>query len=842
MVLAGALVAACGSTPTVESASFRGPTAAAVFAGRGPSRPGVLWPYLAVANGRGDELRIVDPAADQAVRSPGYAFPLSIPTLPRPLFLASASLRDGEADLLAVAGVGALVQVVATWADGTDGAGPRVIASYDLAEVAGPGAEIVSMIGVPYPGPTGGVPPVAAAAPGRALLLVGFTGSADGLGGKLVALELARGQDGRAVELVAAATAVQPLGFDPVSQALSPDGFHLYCATPDLVTDFTTFPPPAGSRQVLGVAELDLSSGPAGSWPVRGLDARAPTTLVAAAIVGERWPLDPERFGPPAPRVYAVLDPSGCGPERAIACGVATLDPAAGVLAADPAPAGRAVPRQPFRAPYTLPAIPMALSVAMPAASGAQQCLDDCRDKGVNRPVEPSQGDPSPVQPTPQPLMVLAPATGQRWTSGAAVAAAADGRAYVLDLGRWSAPNQLAMLSAQAPSQRMRVEGTSWSSPALGGATAAIGLYLQYPGADERPGLYVDKTVERAVVLTPGFTTDEIWTLTWQGPLPGLVHEASDIGLLGDGSLVLALQTRLGTGWVVGPQVDDPRLGVHGADAWPQGDLVEFAFADDPCGLVDGNGTPVPHEATILTVLAASVEHPGGALQLAVPTAPAPDPFNLRCLASELAGGTSFADKDGWATVRASGLVLTGGRTGYAGRPPLLTKADVLAGTPQAKRFDFAWADETGLTGEALSLARKARRFYYPWQPPCLPGQLCPYDGLYAELTDPLAPGPVAGFIAGPICFDVTSSDRVCPDQRLGELLRDTTLRFQTFSGVLPMFRVASPISLPTGAVAFDKSQFGTGDTGAVWYVTYQYDSVFMMAPGSFVTVSTTLR
>jgi hypothetical protein len=82
----------------------------------------------------------------------------------------------------------------------------------------------------------------------------------------------------------------------------------------------------------------------------------------------------------------------------------------------------------------------------------------------------------------------------------------------------------------------------------------------------------------------------------------------------------------------------------------------------------------------------------------------------------------------------------------------------------------------------------------------------------------------------------------VCPDQRLGEVLRDTTLRFQTFSGVLPMFRVANPISLPTGAVAFDKSQFGTGDMGAVWYVTYQYDSVFMMAPGSFVTVSTTIH
>ena len=50
-------------------------------------------------------------------------------------------------------------------------------------------------------------------------------------------------------------------------------------------------------------------------------------------------------------RVYAALDRAGCGPGKAIECGVVTLDPVTGALAPDPAPAGAKVPAQAYRTP-----------------------------------------------------------------------------------------------------------------------------------------------------------------------------------------------------------------------------------------------------------------------------------------------------------------------------------------------------------------------------------------------------------------------------------------------------------------------------------------------------------
>ena len=77
---------------------------------------------------------------------------------------------------------------------------------------------------------------------------------------------------------------------------------------------------------------------------------------------------------------------------------------------------------------------------------------------------------------------------------------------------------------------------------------------------------------------------------------------------------------------------------------------------------------------------------------------------------------------------------LPGASAGYAGRPVL----DV--------RFELAWTDETGLSGEALVLARKARRFYYPSAFPARS-----YAG-FPEMTDPMQPGPALGFRVGRYC------------------------------------------------------------------------------------------
>lgn len=830
-------LAACKQAKPAATAGYRGPTAAAPFVGIASAHPGTPYPYLAVANGRNDDLRIVDPSGDQALYSPGYAFPLSIPVLPSPRYLASASLGDGQADLLAVAGVGSVVQIVDTWE-----AESRVASSWDLTtdasgnDLAGAGAEILSMVAVPYPGAPAGSPPVAPVQPGRSLLLVGFSGSVSGPG-KLVVVELDRATDGKAIVPVGAAA--NPLGFDPVSLSVSPDGFHVYAATPDVITDFTSWPPPSGARQVQGVAEIDMSAGPPGAWTVRGLDSRAPTTLVAAAILGERQPDAPNQFGARVPRVYAALDQSACGVRKPIACGIAVLDPALGGLAADPAPPGAIVPAQSYRTPLSVPGTPMALAVAMPSASGPLQCLDDCPPDEV------------PQAPVKQPLMRFAPESGSRWTTATAVVATADGQAWMYDLGTYAAGNRVAMLPVPVagqplPSPRLQVASAESRTPRLSDgsqATAGLGLYLLYPGANQTAGLTSDSNImPGAVMVWPGFTPDDIWYITWQGQLPGLANQAAAMGLDASGGLWLAFQSNFMTEWI---EVGKPELGIELGDVGQfLPDPSQFPGGVDPCAVASPSGAP--HEAPIASILPPSSQYPGGAVLLPVPTSPSSDPFNLGCLASYLAAPPPGSPSvlTGTGNVRASGLVLYGTVTGYAGRPPMLTATDVATGTSaiESKRYDFAWADESTLTGEALVLARKARRFYYP-PTACYPGRCVAYPWLSGN---PLVPGPALAFVVGPQCLDEPPGSglrAICPTARLGELQRDSFIVTSTQSGLLPASRRPTPISLPTWAVAFDKSQFpGDEGLGSVFYVTYQLDSVLMMVPGQSLSSSRTLR
>ncbi len=825
-----AVLAACSGTPPPSSASYRGPQAVASYIGVTETRPGTLWPYLAVADARGADLRILDPASDNVLNSPGHAFPLSIPVLQNPRYLASASLRDGQADLLAVAGVGTQVQIVATWVEGTG-----VARSYDLSGLAGPGAEILSMTAIPYPGPPAGTPPVATVAPGRALLLVGFSGTgdqADGFGGKgrLVAVELDRAADGKSIEAVA--SAVNALGFDPVSLSVSPDGFHLYAATPDPIADFTTWPPAPTARQVQGAAEVDMSAAP-GSWPVRGLDARAPTMLVAVAVLGERvyrsfYVKDQppnDKFGVPVPRVYAVLDPAGCGADHPIPCGIATLDPATGGILPDPAPSGPIVPSQSYRTPIEIPALALTLAIGVPAITGETQCVEGC-----------PQNTPDGVLPDPvkQPLLRLAPSSGQRWTPAAALAGAADGNSYLLDLARYQVVNDVALLTLDETRLNVTSALSFWPTA----ATAHLGLYRQYispPDLTSTSTQMVD-----GVIVTPGFTPNEVWDLGFQSVLPALgqldtgggTDQDFALGLDPSGRLVLALQTAVGTAWVPGPDVTDPKLGVHAADAWPEGDIVLFRILGDPCSPDPTN--PVQNERRIASILPKDpIAHPGGAFLLAA----TPDDA---CLAAYL-GNPANPTPVGKAQVRASGMVLIGSLAGYAGRPQLLDASDLT--TPDAtlaKRYNFAWADESTLTGEALELARKARRHFYPFDRPC---RAVPCYGPYPELTDPLMPGPVVGFIVGALCSMPDSTFSACPPSRLNELQRGSYIEFVTNSGFSPMFRRPAPISLPTGAIAVDKSQFsGSEVLGMSFYVTYQLDSLLVAPPGQSSTSSKTLR
>lgn len=782
-----AAAAGCSSSAGVPAANFRGPVAVVAFQGKTHRYPGLVVPYLAVASSHGDELRLFDPATDGVVVSPGFAFPLSIPTLAGPLRLAAASMSDGQPDVLAVSGPGSTVELVSTWDDGTGGVGNRVVQSIDLAAVAGPGKSILSMVGAPVPGTPAGTPLVAPPVVGKARILVGFSG------GTLVAMEFVRGAGGSVAYQGAAAHA---LGFDPIELASSPDNFHVYCASPDVITD-------SASKSVLGVAEVDTIA-----WTVRGLDAKAPTMLVAAASVGQRLAADPEQFAAPAIRVYAALDPSACGVDRASSCGIAVLDPVTGQLAPDPASGAQtnptlpgAVPPQAYMTPLLVPGIATALATAKPPVTGGQQSTSSASTPGA----------------VAQPLMLLAPESGQRWTTAAAAAGSGIGPLYILDLGRYSNPDAVSLLRTDT---RTRARDAVSVNPAGSAATAPIlGLWQDHPGfppAGGAPGVPFLATtpadLAAAVVVAPGFTRAEIWAVSWQGSLPGLSARPAVVGSQVAGQFYLAFQQVVSgqpSAWV---RLDDPRLGIH------VGDIVQIGGG--PCA-------GLAAEATVADILPPTPAlYPGGALLLG--SVPA-------CVAGLPAGSAQEAV----GTVRATGLLLTGVSTGYAGRPTLET------------RYNLAWQPEDPLLAacaffsptspqppafcdaacrsscEALILARRARRFYYPSEPACSAGTPC-YEG-FPEMIDPLGTGPALGFRVG-----------LNPGQTL---VRDAYVTFATQDGVVPMSRAPSVTSVPTAVTSLDKSQLpGGSDLGTVFYATYLGDALLEAPPGVAAGSAKTFR
>jgi hypothetical protein len=845
--------------------------------GRNPDAPEAgLVPLLAVATFRGDELKLIDPVENRAIQGPNVAFPLAVPTLARPAYLASGSLGDGMADLLVVASAGTEVQLIGTWLDGTEGFG--VVATWDLAPVAGNNAQVLSMVvtGVPTGAPTG-APPVAPVATGRAWIVLGMSDPQDLTRGQIVVLEVQRVDGGEAIQL-SGAPAVRGVPFSPMDLAAAPDHIHLYVASLDPVER-------TAGGNTFGVAEFDMSAGATGAWPMRPLDARgAGTFAVAAAFVGERSQLNFYNFDPPALRVYAALDASGCGAERDIACGVATFDPARGGLAADPAPAGPAgwpVTPQSYRTPLFVPSIPIALGIAMPpaipapeppsAAFGSQVCYSPAQ-AGVDLPLCPSVTEVAGSPPfnavgAPQRFMLQAPPTGQLWTSVVGMVTGIDGNAYVQDLGRFGPVNAVSMLNDDL--SRTQANGATTVGPAgptpnsalfgFPANTSALGLWLDVPPSPEVVSDPDD--LAKAIGVWPGFTKDDRWLVSYQGVLPGLAQRRAVVGLTGDGSLYLAIQDAAviapdgvlpaNSYWVPGAYVERPEIGIHTVvkDGAP-GDIGQFLLDVDPCPstrpnwIPSGSTTPVydptiqplAHETVVLDTLAPDATlYPGGALKLA-PAADATLAQEYACLVAwlqrpENAGQvlTIFrnsitpVDYARGAWVRAGGLLLVGASAGYAGRPQL----DV--------GYDFAWSDEGSLTGEALVLARKARRFYYPSAYP---------DRAYANypgMTDPMQPGPVLRFRVGRYC----PPNRDIPgcDPTTSPPARDTGVDFFTVSGLSSMQRRPTGSSGGNWVTSFDKSTIpGQEYVGRVFYATFVGDMLMMVPPGLDVGQSVVLK
>lgn len=826
--------AACGSSSQEIGARLSRPASVAVYRGVTPSTPDPDEPgsYLAVASASGDELRIIDLDSEKPVLAPVQFAPLSVPTGARPALVAAASLADGGPDALVVVPAGtAELQLVETWSAAT-----RVVsgATVDLAQIA-PGAEVLTLLATPVPveEPAGSGQWVAQA--GAARFLVGLTG------GRLAVVPVTRGPDFSVVlgpvgpaDVLDLASLVRPASppppFDAVSLALSPGLDRVYLASRDPIDG------------VLGVAEVDVTASP---WNARPLSARAPTYLLAAASVHER-PADGGGYEPVARvRIYAALDPTACGADRSIPCGIAVIDPEAGGLLADPAG------EMPYATPIRIPGLPVAIALSGPPANGS---LDGNPKKEVFPP-----SSPFPIE-----ILLAAPGTGQQYTSAIAVVPSTDGRAYWLDLSRWRTFSETSVL--RSPTDRVRVlSGLSVNGSQGGAFLGACDHYdateCIWDPAKEPVDSFdpVDPTQPQGdpinlpgrISVTPGYTSSDDWIVGWRVPLPHLQQRR---GLLGraNGVLYAAVQVPNGSDAPPGSppflrvvRLYDPGLGVHAEETHGEADSVEVEL-DDP-SVCDVVPDPDPTEPDVPDVTARALDllppdaalHPGGAIALA-------EPFESP------AGGSCPGLSEGehvpaTVTVRTVGLVLYGLGTGYAGRPRL------------GERYALSYQGEDGLdcpalptagcdkvcraaACEALVLSRKARRVFYlddvcpsgTFPPVCDPdtGECVSSDPCVGygfgdpRLDYPHPVGPVVAFWVGTIPIETESGwDH--------GLTAGAFMRFTTSSGLGPTSRrPASGAAFPSGVVSHDRSTLpGREEDGIRFYVSYPDNQVMSFSP-----------
>lgn len=718
LALLGLLAAGCTSGTSTLGARFNGPSALAPFVGITSKLPGVLRSYVAVANSRGDELRIVDPADDTVVVGPGLIFPLAVPTLAaRPTRLVSATLGDGGSDLLVALGAGSLrLELVSTW----DAVIRVVSPGIDLADGALvlPGDEILSLAAAPLP-----------ATPGRARVFAGLSG------GRLAVVEFRR--SGQAIEL-AAPPQVLPFSqpFEALDIAPAPTGDRVFCATRDTLLD-------ADGRTVRGVAQVEVPPAAAGTLSTVGLDALAPTRLVALARLSERSLVEVDTFdGPNRLQVYAILDASDCGVNFPINCGLATLLPASGDATDPRGGKGGILPdplgEQPYRAPIFIPGVVTSIAVGPlptpdPPAGAARQ-------------------------------VSLNPGVGQTPTTAVLAATSTAGVVYFVDLGRMALPSNLSYLATTSATLAVSAARVTLTGEAGLGLVRKDGTVVTAP-AD----------MNAAIQVTPGYTGDDDWTIAWQGILP--IFAAVDLPAVIDVDAVIGryvtFKAPSGLGapdspWKATAGVDRPELGVK------VGDLVEVLVAKsaatagcfhDPVEAANPDGLVRARVAEVVPRNAG--DWPGGALRLAA------DPADtLGCLAS-LQGQVA-----GVGRVRAQGLLLSGASFGYGGRPTF----------DRTSPYALRWRTEDPLLpADELERIKKVRRRAYPPSSRCAVISPC-------NNVDPLAPGPAVSFTVAKV------------DPASGDPFQGTAITFRTQSAFSPMSRQPpSAAAIPTGVVALDR-------------------------------------
>ncbi len=843
-VLALAVLAGCAKNTARPSAKMNAPQGVAIFRGYGADQPGVLRPLVAVANTNGDDLRIIDAVTSKVLAGPTQVAALSVPTEPRPVFIAAGSLHDRTAsgnelalpDLLLVAPrsqverplpappgtFGAVIQRIVTWDDRTrvDPAVRTTAAGGNTIDVGGtidlggllPDATLTALLVVPVPEPdgAGGWRPMA----GRARVVASTTD------GALVSIEASRDPASASGAILLGDPVVQLLGFVGLDLAVSADGTRLYAASLD---------PIPGAGGVLGVAEFDNTPVTAPAF-ARPLSARLGTTRVAATDVLPFVDNDPavpelDKFGAAAePRVYAVLDPSACGRDRSMPCGIAVIDPALGGLAADPAG------ELPYQLPIQVPGEVVDIAVSGPPA------VTDSSKAG---------------------FLKFDPGSGLRWTQSIAAVTTTTGRVILVDLSHFSVGN---VFSPLLGTNSTRVYNSASYSPSKD--TPVIGTWWEPVSIDGTPppppSIQFDATALFGIAVTPGYTNSETFRATFQGKLPGLDSRLAVAHVDAGPPSWVAIQEDTGfTGpgqsrWRSVARLYDPRLAVQIGDLIVVegfSSAVQDACAAGPFELeVTGFLRPDP------------VLYPGGAVAVKVrDPAVQPKGANPSCLPP----GDSVVK----VSFRTPGMVLTGTVSGYAGRPGF-----VLDSPETAPRFEFKYEDEQALpcpimpddpqawpppaaamaaceadvagcraTCERLVLSRRARRSYYMTDG-CPPVTSTTQDRCRLRwvkmfhLAFPMPRGPAVAFKLG------LSDVNALPS-------RDAFLVFSTGSGLVAGSRAPSLGTAGSGAVApygvtlFDKSAYTrVANDGIYGYAAFSDNLVLGFAPWSNVAPATTIR
>lgn len=818
LALLGAL-AACDKTSARPGLRLNGPSAVAVFQGLSSRDATTLRHYLAVANERGDDLRVLDADDGKAVLAPGLIMSLAVPTAPRPALLAAGGLADADgakADLLVVVPAGlatcdpeapyrlvGCLQVVATWTAATALAPGLTLVLDDLP--GGQEGEVLSLLAMPVPEDdgAGGLRPAA----GRVRVAAGLSG------GRLLLADYARAADGVAIELAAAA--VHDLGFDAVSLSASPDLDRLYAASPD----------PIGGLE--GVAELDVRGAVDQAPAVRAIQAGAPTTQVLAARVRPFVALkdDPklDEHGPEVLRLWAALEPSRCGREAPTTCGLAVLDPVTGLPVPDPAG------ELPAHAPIQVPGTILGITAIYPPRVGGLD-ID-----GATAP------DGAGV------LQRQATAAGERYVSTLAAVTSSTGSVVLVDLARGTLALDRAVLATASGADPARITRATSSSPSEA-TTPRLGLW-----DEAAPGAVKTDELLELITMKPGYTPSDAWEVRWEGPLPGLVGLPGQYQA-GAGTVPawVAIQSSSGATPASGPyrgvaRLYDPRLLVR------EGDIVVVDPDDEvacPLGTfeLEVTGHLKPTAAT-------AADYPGGAVTVKPrpadqqPTVTVGTEVKRADPACLDAGGRSTAK----ITILAGGLILTGTAFGYAGRPV----AQASAAEPG---FSLAWADPATLscpllddptwppattcdleacraTCDDLLRSRKARRLFYVAERCASTDTAC--IDRWKKGTDPQVNpvGPVVAFKAG---WD-----------RAGSPVRSTVpvLTFATSSGQATALRRplsgAQPVGavLPAGMVTYDRTaSTGLATDGVRVFTAYAGNLVLDFSPSQGASAITVHR